>query len=51
MISEQDRYNINVLMDQMVSSDLPPFVDKYFKIPDRLFEKIKTRQDSSLSNN
>lgn len=41
MISEQDRYNINVLMDQMVSSDLPPFVDKYFKISDRLFEKIK----------
>lgn len=41
MISVQDRYNIDILMDQMVSSNLPPFVDKYFKIPDRLFEKIK----------
>lgn len=41
MISVQERYNIDILMDQMVSSNLPPLVDKYFKIPDRLFEKIK----------
>ena len=41
MISVQDRYNIDILMEQTVSSNLNTFVDKYFKIPDRLFEKIK----------
>ncbi len=41
MISVQDRYNIDILMNQMVSTNLPPFLDEYFKIPDRLFEKVK----------
>ena len=41
MISVQDRHNIDILMNQMVSSNLPPFLDEYFKKPDRLFEKVK----------
>lgn len=41
MTSVQDRYNIAILMNQMVSSNLPPFLDEYFKIPDRLFEKVE----------
>ncbi|WP_455447739.1 hypothetical protein [Streptococcus salivarius] len=41
MPSEQDRYNIDILLEQIVSSNLPPIVDKYFKKPDRLFDKVK----------
>ena len=41
MISLQDRDNIDILMKQMVSSNLPPFLDEYFKNRYRLFEKVK----------